>query len=358
MLWKTKDEAPYGWRSYRRNLIVLYEALPKPDEKINALIEETKYGKPGERPGPARQWADLNEVELRIFHHLDDAQLVAEMERKFAQAKHSKLPGLSRLKAQFQAVDGIGSRAEAERRALAFVFLEEMFVKYSYRFSDQEKRKEVSRRLTYFGLLLLAPLFIGLVLGLFSEVSSTPSVNVLSSEDQVSSGWVEATRSLLRGVVLELAKVPWRASTAPFGTFFIVAYSGIVGAYFSRLFSYVSKMQDLRVNEMDVLYSPGALFVRLLVGAIGALIVFFLMMGNLLSGEPFPKWDQFAIWVQADKNGNQVEVVPLQPTVDFAKLVVWSFIAGFFERFVPDRLEVTKKRAQSSGSSDGNQQGE
>ncbi len=359
MFWKRKENAPYGWRNYRRNLLVLKDTLETVDPRIDELIEATKYDGPGGRPDPARQWADLNEMELRIFRKLNDAQLVAETERKFAQAEHSRLPGLAALKTQFRAVDGIGERAEAERRALAFVFLEEMFVKYSYRFFDQQKRKEVSTRLTTYGLFILAPLFLGLAFGLLDTFLSsveTPSAPVNLPQ------WLQASLAFLGDVLRYVASffgaLPREVAEAPFGTFFIVAYSGIVGAYFSRLFSYVSKMRDLRVNEMDVLYSPGALSVRLLVGAIGAFILFFLMMSDLLSGEAFPDGQKFAVWVQGFRDGQQQDVVPLQPTVDFAKLVVWSVLAGFFERFVPDRLEEAKQSVQISGSESATQPGE
>ena len=75
-MWRRKTaEAPYGWLSYRQNLIVLYEDLGRPDGKIDALIEKSAYEGGRARPAFPEQWADLNEMELRLFRLLDDARL-------------------------------------------------------------------------------------------------------------------------------------------------------------------------------------------------------------------------------------------------------------------------------------------
>lgn len=67
------------------------------------------------------------------------------------------------------------------------------------------------------------------------------------------------------------------------------------------------------------------------IGAVFALVLSLIFMGNLIAGSIFPSWDPF------------YTIVYSPPA--FAKLLVWSFIAGFFERFVPHMLDNLSKRA-------------
>jgi hypothetical protein len=41
---------------------------------------------------------------------------------------------------------------------------------------------------------------------------------------------------------------------------------------------------------------------------------------------------------------------PLRPTADFARLIVWCTLAGFFERFVPDRFGELDESAKASSA--------
>jgi hypothetical protein len=74
-----------------------------------------------------------------------------------------------------------------------------------------------------------------------------------------------------------------------------------------------------------------------LVGIIGAFVVYLLFAAGILKGDLFPEFrcleghtcNDFhgfvAYWLPADAESN-------------AKAIIWGFIAGFSERFVPDIL--------------------
>jgi RsiW-degrading membrane proteinase PrsW (M82 family) len=68
------------------------------------------------------------------------------------------------------------------------------------------------------------------------------------------------------------------------------------------------------------------------VGAVFALILSLMFMGELIAGSMFPIWKPF------------YNILYSPPA--FAKLLVWSFIAGFFERFVPHMLENISTRPE------------
>ncbi|TCP40513.1 hypothetical protein [Rhodovulum marinum] len=340
MFGRKAQKPPYGWISYRQNLLVLYEDLEERDDRIDALIDKTEYrGKAG-RPSFAEQWADVNQIELRLFRLIDDTRLLAETERKFIEAEEMGLEGRAALRKRFDEAGREPAGAE-ERRAIAITLLEEMFVKYSYRFAEREKRGEVSGRLTRLGLLIIglptALVFFGPLIEEVPSLFSRPDADSYSFAPRP-----------LENVYSSLS---WASSK--FGAFFVVMYFGIVGAYFSRLFGYAKKMEKLRWADMDLVYAPGALWVRLLVGAIAAVILFFLMMGNILSGPIFLEGD-FSLWQVPDAAGGGAgapqPLLPLRPTEDFARLVVWCTLAGFSERFVPDRFAELEESARGSGN--------
>jgi hypothetical protein len=65
----------------------------------------------------------------------------------------------------------------------------------------------------------------------------------------------------------------------------------------------------------------------------GAMIFYFLMSSRLLGGSLF------------------LGDPPDAPIIDFAKLLVWSFIAGWSERLVPETLQRTENAARASQTS-------
>ena len=78
-----------------------------------------------------------------------------------------------------------------------------------------------------------------------------------------------------------------------------------------------------------------------MIGAFGAILFFFVMGGNLLAGQLFLTTD-FKLW-DALPNGSS------RPTQDFFRLLVWSTIAGFSERLVPDRFDEIANSAAPKG---------
>jgi hypothetical protein len=73
-------------------------------------------------------------------------------------------------------------------------------------------------------------------------------------------------------------------------------------------------------------------------GAISAVILYLVIAGGLLEGALFPKFT-----LSEDNSTREflkgfLTVMTPYKAPDYAKLVVWSFIAGFAERFVPDTL--------------------
>lgn len=318
---KKKAEHPAGWHSYRQNLRSLYEghlsANPAgEDDVLEALFEATNYKDARSVPDFATQWAELNRIELRLVRTIEDVQLIEETRHKLSEARALGVPDVKAFVDRFRELEAKGTAEE--RRAFAVTLISEVYGVQSQQFVEREKRRSVARRLIYIGMLIVGIPFTVLLAGSLAA----PFFEFFN------------------------AFAPSRWANSELTAFFLVLYFGIVGAYFSRLSRFANRMGSLSWNEMDLGYSAGAINVRLLVGAIAALILFFLMMGDILSGPVFLDGEFVLWWV--DAAGNQV--VPLRPSENFARLIVWCIVAGFSERFVPDRINEVSRSAEGSGT--------
>jgi hypothetical protein len=79
-----------------------------------------------------------------------------------------------------------------------------------------------------------------------------------------------------------------------------------------------------------------SLAVSAISGAIFATILYMLFAGELLQGGLFPQGRSLCLLGAPDCD---------IPPKDLAKLLIWCFIAGFAERFVPDALDRLVSRS-------------
>jgi len=84
-----------------------------------------------------------------------------------------------------------------------------------------------------------------------------------------------------------------------------------------------------------------------------AVVLYLLFVSNIVQGSIFPSF----ICVDADFSGLDAFVRGVQPAknVDVAKCLVWGFIAGYSERFVPNILERISTEAEESARVSGNE---
>ena len=124
-------------------------------------------------------------------------------------------------------------------------------------------------------------------------------------------------------------------------TFVVVLFMGMLGGFVSthlRLQSSASQgeaienLAKLDHGWLSILISPVS-------GAIFAAILYMLFTGTFLTGNVFP---EIATPLEKSTDGLPFGAFAMSTGpatgMDFAKLLVWSFMAGFAERFVPDAL--------------------
>jgi hypothetical protein len=100
-------------------------------------------------------------------------------------------------------------------------------------------------------------------------------------------------------------------------------------------------------QEMN-LYVIAYSLVPSVVGTIGAIIVYLVFAGGLLTGGLFPKFHCSQQDMCTDFHGFVAYWMPVD-SADNAKAIVWGFIAGFSERFVPDILNRFEGKSGRNG---------
>ena len=126
-----------------------------------------------------------------------------------------------------------------------------------------------------------------------------------------------------------------------------VVFAGALGAVFSaqrRIQTTVSRRSSL-INIMRSPSTKISVQIAPIIGALSAVVLAFLFASGLLSGALFPE-------VAVTGNGKGLPLCAAlayghsDVTMDFAKLMVWSFIAGFAERLIPDALDRLAAQAE------------
>jgi hypothetical protein len=144
-----------------------------------------------------------------------------------------------------------------------------------------------------------------------------------------------------------------RQDGATIATVWVVFFSGQMGGFLSVQ----HRLQKLDGGDplfRELQLSSGwfsVVVVAPIVGSFFAVLLYFLFVAGLLKGGFFPSFVDFtpahgAAVTIADflKNGTPASIA------DWGKLLVWSFIAGFAERFVPDVVDRLSGDAAGGGA--------
>jgi len=123
---------------------------------------------------------------------------------------------------------------------------------------------------------------------------------------------------------------------------------GAVGAFFSaltRLYDIEELPAALLQTEFHGLGQKHLFMyclIRPITGVIGAIIFYFILSGGLIAGDFFPEFS-----CNIDDCGRSLSTILYRAPAeaeDYMKSLVWSFIAGFSERLIPDTLSSLKQR--------------
>ena len=120
--------------------------------------------------------------------------------------------------------------------------------------------------------------------------------------------------------------------------------SGLLGACFSRLISVQRGWSEMSLDEVFLHREWSYTFLRAGVGVCGALIVYFFLRSEFMSGAIFPDFANVSMrYVQIDAE-KSVGMTFVMPSKDLALLTFWCFIAGFSEALVPRLLANSEQQ--------------
>jgi hypothetical protein len=186
--------------------------------------------------------------------------------------------------------------------------LDEFYLRYAYASTREDLR---TRLLRYAALFTLSFFILAVIVGVFSS----------SSMFSYQSYWTTYIRDT-------------------YSTLFVVCFAGIMGAFVSmqQRLQTISHHGDPVYNLSLLTHGWFSIFLSPISGAIFAALLYLFFSGKLLEGTIFPTMSTPA---QSESILGLAEFAfQTGPKTgkDFALLIIWSFIAGFAERFVPDTL--------------------
>lgn len=308
---EAEQKHPELFSQYMIGLDSLWLGLGKTQAEIDAnpslkciatLLAECKAPKLDWDENWRRAW----QAEQLMSGFLEQEVLISEAEYRLFDAERMKLPAAAHFSAKWQkaVAEADPVKKTALMRPLYGALLGDLHWQYAKRTLDRKIRSQMAGMVHKLATFLI-----------FFAVF--PFIPVYGG-DSVGSWLFTANSGSLR---------------AHFYGLYTAASFGLLGALFSRLIYMQSNYARLEYDDLINNFQNKALAIRMLVGMIGAIIVFYAILGNLLSGDLFP-----------DLSDLKLEAMKA-PDSSFAKLVIWCFLGGFSERLVPDFLTRTESAA-------------
>lgn len=369
------------WKLYRQKLDTMNNrfnrvetqdgTLQPRDGRIDALLQEYDNGS-------SRSFEKLYAAEQRLIETATPEYVDTEAARRFEEARLRQIDKVGILARDYS------ERSEpALKREVLLSLVDELQLSYTRESLDGTARQKSSDRLNNFAIgLVIATLIVFLL-------SYVPAGSLYE--------WLGRTDP----TEASLAMTDNRASFFTHFHLLFVMWFGVIGAYFSRLISFRFKAMSMDRDALATEFSRSAIYMRLTIGFFSAIIMYLLISANILSGSLFPKMDALtservaevrspvpaAIAAVAD-NGTVISFDGLPETlsemsgvaqssatedtsngsvqtppspneksdgvfdwrhVDYsidanlALLLVWSLLAGFSERLIPDRFRALEK---------------
>ncbi|MCI0467014.1 MAG: hypothetical protein L0Y57_08425 [Beijerinckiaceae bacterium] len=319
-------------KAYLQDIVTIQQEL---QNKIECRSEEILKSRSGIlsffRPvEPDEVWDDMwnDAYQLQRLMALAEPKdsLILELERVTNQSVRERTPGADGLKRTFDQVSKdllesaapskIKDGAEIPIRMHLLAALEELHWSMQRKFLARPFQKQAARRTVFVGICAFI-MFIFPYVWLYCGMHFTQS-----TRDELHWVWLPAYSAL---------------------------FAGLFGAFFSRLLFLQTSARCVSLGAIADARRSTTILLRGLVGMCGALIVYFFLQSGILEGSVFPNFKDLGFllvdWPGPDqKDIRGINWCIVMPNKNLALLMVWSFLAGFSERLVPNILASTEKK--------------
>jgi hypothetical protein len=316
-------------------LIGEYEAIRNracDDTEAKTLADElsTAY-KSGKAP---LTWGDLcafDKLLLRLKTSDEISELIPGFESRYIEVARPSGYVDYLIKSPFEKIE----HTEPKIRARSDGLLSEFYRFLMVASSRERLRDRASRRLTYW---ISAFLLVFLFAGGFNARRHPPPPTIPTmaavTMSQAKDGSTPADSTSKQGE--EFKPTFW---THLSGTYIAVIFAGALGGFVSAQRRIQSVPKRSTLLDLIAMENEGPMHSTApITGAVFALLLFAMFTGGLLSGTAFPtirtpveQSPFLRFWTYFVFSGPW-------SGIDWAKLFVWSFAAGFAERLVPDAL--------------------
>jgi hypothetical protein len=146
-------------------------------------------------------------------------------------------------------------------------------------------------------------------------------------------------------LVLSIALYAMYVSSGGITALMVVVAAGALGGFVSALRRLYAFGRIFPSEAFTVWLRKANLYVAIysmippLVGAIGAVVLYLVFASGMISGKLFPNFHCALGKDMCDGFGKFLSDWQPETASDYARAFVWSFVAGFSERFVPDILD-------------------
>lgn len=272
-------------------------------------------GRDPNAPDSGLSWAAAYRAEQLIVRNLPTSELRAELARRAAGQAASDEPERQALAKSAEALLAAAEFDAAEARGVLLRLI-------SARQWDKTERTEIRELAALYRErlnLVCVGALVAFLLALFVNIGALMPL-----------GWTHGVGGGYSGLLTGIA-------------------AGLFGASFSALVR-SRKVAAVSIEEMKAMASKSQIAARLMVGAGGAAIVYFFFETELIQGQAIPDLDNL-VYARIG-GGTQGAAKPfgeLIPNVDISLLMIWSFLAGFSESFVPRMLTEVEGAASAGG---------